>query len=65
MESSIDCLHLFQILKPGILSDSGYNICKLLIFNNDDVNATIVSKSFQILLLENSSVRSWLDKVLN
>ncbi|XP_065650040.1 uncharacterized protein LOC100204624 isoform X2 [Hydra vulgaris] len=65
LERSIECLYLFQVLKPGIISDSGYNICKLLIFTNNEISASIVGKSLQILLLENTSVRSWLDKKMS
>jgi len=56
-------LLLYQKVKPGVLTESGFNICKLLFkesFNGDQENA---AHALDVLLIENKDdTRLWLEK---
>ena len=63
LDLSIQCLNQYQILKPGILTLSGFNICKMLIFSRPPTE-DIMSRSLQILLNE-TGVHMWLKKKMS
>ena len=62
LERSVHALHLYQSIKPGILAESGFNICKLLVLNKR-VNENVIKDSLNLMLKEKHDVMSWLDKV--
>lgn len=65
LDQSVKCLNLCQKIKPGILTLSGYNICKLLLFSRN-VTEDVLLGSLQILLAEpQSGVTTWLKKKLS
>ena len=61
LERSVHVLYLYQSIKPGILTESGFNICKLLVLNKR-VNENVIKDSLDLMLKE-KHVMSWLDKV--
>lgn len=63
--SCVRCLHLYQVLKPGVLTESGYNICKLLLFEDTACNEDVLELSLDILLQEQTGIRSWVEKKLS
>ena len=62
LERSVHALYLYQCIKPGILTESGFNICKLLVLNKR-VNENVIKDSLDLMLKEKHDVMSWLDKV--
>lgn len=62
---STKILHQYQEVQTGSITDSGYNICKLLLADSVSGVASNADVVFDILLLENSdNTRTWLEKVL-
>ena len=63
---STKILHQYQEVQTGSITDSGYNICKLLLADSVAGEASNADVVFDILLLENSdNTRTWLEKVLS
>ena len=63
---STKILHQYQEVQTGSITDSGYNICKLLLSDSVAGEASNADVVFDILLLENSdNTRTWLEKVLS
>ena len=61
---STKILHQYQEVQTGSITDSGYNICKLLLADSVAGVASNADVVFDILLLEKSdNTRTWLEKV--
>ena len=64
LSSSTKILHQYQEVRGGLITDSGFNICKLLLAGSVAGVASNVNVVFDILLLENNdNIRMWLEKV--
>ena len=63
--SSSKILQQYQEIKSGLITDSGYNICKLLLPDSIVGEADVAGIVLDVLLLEdNDNTRMWLEKVL-
>ena len=61
---SMKLLWLYQKLKPGVLTESGFNICKLLFKDSLNGDQNSVRYALDVLLTEKKEdTRLWLEKV--
>lgn len=59
---SMKLLWYYQKMKPGVLTESGFNVCKLLLMPGNVTEETL-DNILDILILEQTDTRMWLEKV--